>query len=45
MVLGTLVLLIYFAALALERSRRDDFAAAPAANRAALDAGAIHPAE
>jgi hypothetical protein len=45
MVLGTLVLLIYFAALALERSRRDNFAAAPAANRAPLDAGAIRPAE
>jgi hypothetical protein len=45
MVLGTLVLLIYFAALAIERSRRDNFAAAPAANRAPLDAGAVRPAE
>jgi hypothetical protein len=45
MVLGTLVLLIYFAALALDRSRRDNFAAAPAATRAAPDAGAIRPAE
>jgi hypothetical protein len=45
MVLGTLVLLIYFAALAIARSRRGDFAAAPAADRAPLDAGVIRPAE
>jgi hypothetical protein len=50
MVLGTLVLLIYFAALALERHglERDlhsDFAVAPAAAGAPLDAGAVRPAE
>jgi hypothetical protein len=45
MVLGTLVLLIYFTALAIERSRRGDFAAAPAEARASLEAGAIRPAE
>jgi Glycosyltransferase family 87 len=43
MVLGTLVLLIYFAALAIER--RTGFAGAPAASRPAMDAGAIRPAE
>ena len=48
-VLGTLVLLIYFAALAIERYRQECFqagwAAAPADADAPLDAGAIRPAE
>jgi hypothetical protein len=45
MVLGTLVLLVYFAALAVERSRRGDFAATPGKDRAPLDAGVVRPAE
>jgi Glycosyltransferase family 87 len=45
MVLGTLVLLVYFAALAIERHRQNYFAATPAEGRAPLDAGAIRPAE
>jgi hypothetical protein len=43
MVLGTLVLLVYFAALAIER--RGGFAVAPAAGRVPMDADAIRPAE
>ncbi len=39
MVLGTLVLLVYFAALVLERFRQEEFAGV------GLDAGAAHPAE
>ncbi len=46
MVLGTLVLLIYFAALAVER-RRQENSVVPATAAAAipLDAGRVHPAE
>ena len=45
MVLGTLVLLIYFAALTIGRNRQAGFAALPVGVDAALDAGATSPAE
>jgi hypothetical protein len=48
MVFGTLVLLVYFAAVALERHRQAQSEARLAANEeagVALDAGSFHPAE
>ena len=45
MVLGTLVLLIYFAALTIGRNRQEGFAVLPVGAGAPFGAGATSPAE